>query len=294
MVKIAIIGDIHLHFSDADVTYFNKSDYSLVLFVGDLTDFRPGKGRAAAFQISRLTKPAIFIPGNHDTVNLPQLFSEVYGIRLSAYVFGLGMTRRVKALERHLGGVTLSGYRNHSVTKAEPGFDIVAARPFSMGGPFLSFRHYLKTRYNIITMADSAKKICRCVDAAQSERILFLAHNGPTGLGKDRNAIFGCDFKKEEGDYGDPDLSHAIDYARSRGKKVLAVIAGHMHHRLRGGGLRQWHVARHGTHYINAARVPRVFSQNGCLLRHHVCLTLDNSEVHVEEVLVEGPARSSD
>ncbi len=289
MFKIAIIGDIHLHFSEADVRYLNESDYDLVLFIGDLTNFGSGKGHKPAFLISRLTKSTLFIPGNHDTVNLLQLVSESLGFRFFAYLFGLGMVRRVKSFERRLGDVTLSGYSSHSFNKTEASFDLVAARPFSMGGPCLNFKYYLRNQYNIASMADSVKKLHRCIDATRFDRIMFLSHNGPTGLGKRRDAIFGCDFKKEEGDYGDPDLAHAIDYARNRGKQVLAVIAGHMHHELKGGGRRQWHEVRHGTHYINAARVPRIFSKDDRLIHHHVCLTLDNSEVNVREVLVEPP-----
>ena len=39
-VKLAVIGDVHLHFNQFDVDYFNTSNYDLILFVGDLTNYR--------------------------------------------------------------------------------------------------------------------------------------------------------------------------------------------------------------------------------------------------------------
>jgi len=80
-----------------------------------------------------------------------------------------------------------------------------------------------------------------------------------------------------------------VRYARARGKNVRAVIAGHMHHHLKGGGQRRWRVERDGTLYLNAARVPRIFPRGGRTLRHHVELVLDADRVMAREVLLESP-----
>ena len=115
--------------------------------------------------------------------------------------------------------------------------------------------------------------------------MIFLAHNGPTGLGTSRSDLWGCDFRREEGDFGDEDLALAITYARELGKRVLAVVAGHMHHRLRGGGKRRWYERKDGILYVNAARVPRIFEELGHAYHHHVDLTIDGDEVEAIEVL---------
>ena len=42
------------------------------------------------------------------------------------------------------------------------------------------------------------------------------------------------------------------------GKRVLAVVAGHMHLRTRQGAERDWITERQETLFVNAARVPRM------------------------------------
>ena len=64
-------------------------------------------------------------------------------------------------------------------------------------------------------MQESAERLKELVDECPAERIIFFAHNGPTGLGEDRSDIWGCDFRPAGGDFGDPDLRIAIDHART-------------------------------------------------------------------------------
>ena len=109
--------------------------------------------------------------------------------------------------------------------------------------------------------------------SARGERIVVLAHDGPKGLGAARDAIFGCDFRAEAGDWGDSDLAIALDRALDAGRPVVAVVAGHMHHALRGGGTRAWQATRRGVLHVNAA-VPRVTEQG----RAFVVVTLDGHE----------------
>jgi hypothetical protein len=45
-------------------------------------------------------------------------------------------------------------------------------------------------------------------------------------------------------------------------------------------------VEEDGTMYVNAARVPRIFRQNGRTLHHHICLEVTKEGVQVEEKLV--------
>ncbi len=286
MVKIAIVGDIHLEFSEDDLAYFNSSAHDLILFVGDLSNYWPRQGFRVAKRISRLQKPALLIPGNHDTVDLFQLVSEIKGWRAAAWLFGLGQGVKHRRLQRRLGAVQLGGFSCHPYALSGSLLDVIAARPFSMGGPTVDFRDYLKRRYRVGSMQESAELLKRRIDESAAEQLIFLAHNGPFGLGDNRQDIWGCDFSNDQLDYGDADLQQAIAYASANGKQVLAVVGGHMHHRLKGGGARRWHVYQEGIHYINGARVPRIFSHNGEIHRHHVSLTYDQGKVQVEEIIV--------
>ena len=64
---------------------------------------------------------------------------------------------------------------------------------------------------------------------------------------------------------------------------MLAVVAGHMHHRLKGGGERRWLVERAGVLYVNAARVPRI---DGDGRRYHVRLETDGETARAELIAV--------
>lgn len=281
-LRIAVIGDVHLHWSDADVEYFNGAGYDRVLFVGDLAAYRHRAGLAVARAISKLDVPALAIPGNHDATNLPQLAAEVLGQPVLANLLGMAQPKWQDELRQALEPVDVAGYSLHQL----PGdVTLIAGRPHSMGGPHLAFSRLLRARFGIDTLERSAAKLRELVDEA-GDRIVFLAHNGPAGLGERREDIWGCDFRKEEGDFGDSDLTSAIEHAKQRGKRVLAVLAGHMHHQLARGGQRRWLVRRGGTAYVNAARVPRVFREGSTTLRHHVAVVIRGDDVDVRELLV--------
>ncbi|MCB9421308.1 MAG: metallophosphoesterase [Ardenticatenaceae bacterium] len=286
MVNIAIVGDIHLHFSEVDAFYFNQSDYDLILFVGDLSNYTPRVGLMIARQIARIQKPAVFIPGNHDCTTILQLAGEIWQKPRLAQISGWGQKWRVQALEAALDQTVFAGYSTHHFQIAGLDFDVVAARPFSMGGPTFSFQPYLQNRYGIANLDESAERLRQCVDQTQSNRLIFLAHNGPTGLGHAPTDIWGRDFNPAGGDFGDPDLEQAIAYAKEQGKQVLAVIAGHLHHHTKSGQQRLWLVEKDSTKYVNAARVPRVFVSNGDEVRHHVRMTLEDTAVSIKERLV--------
>lgn len=150
----------------------------------------------------------------------------------------------------------------------------------------LSFPEYMENTYNIDCLEASSRKLIELVEQAESEHLIFLAHNGPAGLGEEPHDIWGCDFKEDGGDWGDHDLADAIAHARAAGKKVLAVIAGHMHLRTKQGVERPWKLDINDTLYINAARVPRIFSAEDDVYRHHIAITISEAGVQAEEVLV--------
>jgi hypothetical protein len=292
-VRIAVVGDIHLLWDERDTQALDDCGYDLVLFVGDLAGFGLDGALRVAHDISPLKTPALVFPGNHDAVTAPQLAAEVLMRTpdLAREALALHMTARVQALANALSPVPLCGYSLHPFEAH--GLTVLAARPHSLGGPRLAFRRYLASRFNVRRMTDSVDRLCALFDAVpENQQILVLAHNGPSGLGSSRHAIFGCDFRAGDGDWGDPDLGEALQYARDAGKRVLGVVAGHMHHAVRGGGERAWLVERHGLVHVNAARVPRYRAGAHSEERHHVRLTLENGRVSVEPVWLPIPSAS--
>jgi uncharacterized protein (TIGR04168 family) len=284
-VKLACIGDIHYCWSAADTAYFNASDHDALLFVGDIYNYSLQKGLRAAAELADLEKPALLVPGNHDAVHPAQLAAEITRRKSLIRLTAIGHTQRVRELREAVGGVQVGGYSAHRLA---PDLDVIVGRPHSMGGSTISFAPHLAEAYGVKTLEDSIAKLKRVVDDSDAPRLVFLAHNGPTGLGTRRTDIWGCDFRREEGDFGDVDLRIAIDHARERGKQVLAVVAGHMHHRIRGGGRRSWYERRDGVLHVNCARVPRIFEERGAEYHHHVDLVIDGNSAEAIEVLRQG------
>lgn len=290
-LRLALVGDVHLSFGPKDVEALDGGGYDLVLFVGDLAGYSFRGALRVARYIAALRTPAIVVPGNHDCITPQQMLAEIMGHERSVALLTGGEEARVAELRRALAPAILTGYGLHPLpVRRGPPIDLVTARPHSFGGPSLSFRPYLERAHGVASLEASAARICARVDESRAGRLVFLAHNGPSGLGARRSDIWGCDFRRSEGDFGDPDLRLAIDHARAQKKHVIAVLAGHMHHALRGGGGQRRWLSRdaEGTLHVNAARVPRVFREGGVERRHHLEVVIDDGEVEAREVLV-GP-----
>lgn len=286
-IRIAVVGDVHGFFDEADVAALDGGGYDLVVFVGDLAGLRLESTLRVARLIAQLRTRTLVVPGNHDGPNAVQLLAEVFHAGRLARLADLGTERRTAALDAALGAAELVGYSLHDASES---LQILAARPHSMGGDELSFAPYLSRAFGVETLADSARRLSALVDAVTAPNLLVVGHNGPTGLGDSRTDIWGCDFKAEEGDFGDPDLAEAIAHARARGTRVVGVVAGHMHLRTRGGGERTARIERDGTLYLNAARVPRIWKDpDGRQIRHHLALEWDGTALTAAEVLRRGP-----
>ncbi|MBW2523170.1 MAG: metallophosphoesterase [Deltaproteobacteria bacterium] len=282
-MRIGIVGDVHMDWGAHDERWFSECGYDLLLVVGDLAS-RLRDGRRVARSLARLPLPVLVIAGNHDGVRLPLLAAEAFHRdRLSDRLCS-AMTGRVAQLERALEPVPLGGYSVHRFELDGGPLAVIAARPHSMGGRRLSFRRYLAQRYGVTSLSESAAHLRMLVDTVGDEPLIFLSHNGPTGLGARPHDIWGCDFRPAWGDFGDPDLREAVDYALAQRKRVVAVVAGHMHHAVRGGGVRCWHVERDGVRYVNAARVPRIIGRGRGSRHHHLLLTGDDEVAAVREV----------
>lgn len=278
-MRLAVIGDIHGFWDARDTAFFNDSDYDALLFVGDLPHLTGGLGIAR--ELAHLDKPAWLIPGNHDGVTAPQLLAELKGWRALRRSTAHGMARRVRRLARAMEPVRLRGF---TLETLDDGLGLLVARPHAMGPDKFYYGSYIKRRFGVRDFEDSAETLKSLV-AAAPQRLLVLAHNGPAGLGDTPDAPWGCDFSTEFGDFGDPDLRAAIDHAHETGRRVEAVVAGHMHHRSKNGSERHTAAQANGTLYINAACVSRHRKQAS--RRHHVCLQIDDNACRAETVWVD-------
>jgi len=282
-LSLAIVGDMHGQFDATDVEYFNASSYDALLMVGDLATKNPDSVFRLVPLLNQLTKPTYLIPGNHDTTGIRQLIGEITHNDFLVRFGAPSQSTRMEKFARLLATPTLCGYSIHNLGK----LSLVAARPFSMGDsrassvgdPFalpVNFKPYLEKIYGITTLYESKERLMSLIDRVNPPYIV-LAHHGPFGLGEKATDMFGADFLPTETDFGDRDLSAAIDYAHKIKKPPLAVIAGHMHYPTKHGKKNKtWHLKKDGVLYINAARWPRIFKEGAKTVRHHISLTVDS------------------
>jgi uncharacterized protein (TIGR04168 family) len=287
-VRIALIGDVHSAWDYGDVAYFNSSPYELLLIAGDLGGSQARDGLRVAGSMARLERRALVMPGNNDVDEYARIAAELTYRQGQADL--LEELLPAAASPRPNGEPALRprtcGYSLHEIGAAGFGVTIVAGRPFAKGGDQLASPEALERSFGVRSLAESRERLRQLVDDAPTEHLVFFAHNGPSGLGVQRDDLWGRDFHPDQGDWGDSDLRDAIAYAHSRERRTLAVVAGHMHWALRGGGQRRWQLRRDGTLYVNAACVPRVFEADGDKRRHHIALELspEGARAHVVHV----------
>lgn len=275
-VQVAVVGDLHGAWSNEDTRYFNDSHYDLILLTGDLGSGTALNGLSIAKIIARLQKPTLVIAGNNDAPFATQIAAEF------KYQAGLAHLMRLSQTNSSSVRAALCGYDYRSYDLRGHKFTVLVGRPYAMGGNEWSFPDLLRQRYAVDSLEQSVHRLCKLVDSAPKGDVLWLAHNGPTGLGNERSAIWGCDFRAEGGDWGDDDLATAIRYSQTT-HRVRAVIAGHMH---RGGERAELHdCSRHNpsrqsqvtvgeTLYVNPAVAPRITQTANGTARHHMVLTL--------------------
>lgn len=283
--RIALIGDLHSAWDDRDATYFSQSDYQHILLTGDLGNSGRNNGVKIATSLARIERDTLVMPGNNDVNDYAAIVAELnYQAGRSELLAGLSSSRQGSAVQKHR--VQICGYSVHPISLDNLEVTVLAARPFAMGGNQLSFADALSDLFDVHNLEESTSRLKALVDAAETEHLVFFAHNGPRGLGDQPHSPFGRDFHPDAGDWGDVDLEEAIVYARARGHRVLAVVAGHMHWSTRVGGERIWQVERDGVLYVNTARVPRHAREGQTVRRHHLALALTCERASVEEVWV--------
>lgn len=264
-ITLAVVGDVHNQWSAADGKALEALGVDLVLFVGDIGNESVDLVR----QISTLNIPKAVILGNHDA-----WYSATDWGRKKCPYDRASEDRVQQQLE--LLGAAHVGYGK--LDFGALGLTVVGGRPFSWGGPEWKHAEFYRQYYGIQGFSESVGLMQQAVDAAAYEHLIFVGHCGPTGLGVEPEAPCGRDWHPLGGDFGDPDLAAAIDYARQKGKTVSLVTFGHMHHGLRhrkDQPRRRLHLETGGTLHLNAACVPRWIQADGGTHRNFSLVSLE-------------------
>ena len=247
-LKIAVVGDIHDQWEEDDGIALQHLGVDLVLFVGDFGNESVEVVRA----IGSLDIPKAAVMGNHDA----WYTATEWGRRKCPY----DRTKEDWVQEQlDLLGEAHVGYGKLDLP--EFNLTVVGGRPFSWGGPEWIFAEICEKRYGVGNLDESAIRISQGAKSSAYETVIFLGHNGPSGLGARPEDPCGKDWHPIGADYGDPDLAVAISQTLMAGKKIPLVTFGHMHHTLRHTKKRlrkRIFKSPEGTIYLNAASVPRI------------------------------------
>jgi uncharacterized protein (TIGR04168 family) len=257
-MRVILVGDVHDQWNEVDEAALAALSPDVVLFVGDYGNENVPVVRRIAKYAETSTASVAAVTGNHDA------FYSMTNRGRENCPYNADKIDRVKEQLELLASFN-PGYRSIPVKEPFP-FAIVGGRPFSWGGPFWKHNRFYRQYFQVHGMSQSAQRIADAVLSAERHRIIFVSHQGPTGLGDQANSPCGRDWGDEPGgDWGDDDLRQGIVAARKAGKAVPLVVFGHMHAVLHGGssGFRTmlW-TERDGpsgqhTVMVNAAVVPR-------------------------------------
>lgn len=277
-VKIAVVGDVHDLWEDRDAIALEHLGVDLVLFVGDFGN----ESVDTVAKVASVKTPKAVVLGNHDVwyIANPWRRKPPYNLqkenRLQQQLDLLG--------ESHVGYGKLD-FPQFKIS-------VVGGRPFSWGGPQLRLDEFYRARWGVSNIAESSNLIVKAAQRTTYETIIFLSHSGPAGLGEKKEDICGRDWREEGGDFGDPDLTTAIEKVRALGKNIPLVTFGHMHHQLRHTQERLRTVIKtspQGTVYFNAARVPRIKEVEGEAWRNFSLVTLNCGMVETISLVWVGP-----
>src|SRR6478672_3661204 len=264
VVKIAVVGDVHDQWEADDALALKQLAVDLVLFVGDFGN----ESVPIVEAIASLDIPKAAILGNHDA----WYSATDWGRRKCPY------DRRKEdwvAEQLDLLGEAHVGYGK--LDFPEMNLTVVGGRPFSWGSSDWRYSDFYQERFGVSSFAESAERIIAAAQSAACETVIFLGHNGPTGLGDRPEDLCGKDWEPLGIDFGDPDLAEAIAQTHTLGKAIPLVTFGHMHHQLRCTKQRlrsPVFVVAQGTLYLNAASVPRIVKTDTNRLRNFSLVSL--------------------
>jgi len=266
-VTLAVVGDVHDQWDEDSEASLISLGADFVIFVGDFGN----EDAELVRKIASFPQDKAVVLGNHDAWYSLTPRGRHRAIRVALMSSQLRqMAVPGEAVRDML--CTLGADHVGFAAKRRPdlGLAFVGGRPFSKGGRrWDDIATFYADHFGIGSFEESAHRIVDLVLSQPPELgLVVVAHNGPTGLGDRRHSPCGVDWQLPEEDFGDPDLEEALEMSAALGRPVSLVLFGHMHHTLKGGGMRDMaHVdPKSGTVYLNAAFVPRVKRFPGDLL----------------------------
>ncbi len=268
-IKIAVVGDVHDQWEEEDGIALKHLGIDLVLFVGDFGNESVDVVRA----IASLNIPKAAIMGNHDA----WYTATEWGRKKCPYdrTKENWVQQQLDLLdETHVGYGKLD-FPNWNLT-------VVGGRPFSWGGSEWKYADFYQEWFGVTSFEDSTARIVAAANTAACEKIIFIGHNGPTGLGERPEDPCGKDWHPIGGDFGDPDLAEAIAQSMIAGKTIPFVTFGHMHHTLRHTKKeprKRVFTSPEGVVYLNAASVPRIVETNSGKQRNFSIVLLEGNAV---------------
>ena len=268
-IKIAVVGDIHDLWDHEDEAALKALGVDLVLLVGDFGN----ESVEVVRSIAQMDLPKAAILGNHDA----WYNATDWGIKQCPY----DRTKEDRVQQQiDLLGDTNVGYGKLDFPALR--LSVVGSRPFSWGGSVWKNGKFYRDLCGVNNFDESVDLIVAAANTAAYETVIFVGHNGPTGLGDLPEDPCGKDWQPIGGDHGDPDFEDAIAKTRLLGKTIPLVTFGHMHHTLRHTKQqlrRAIYTSPEGTVYLNAARVPRIIQNEGDRLRNFSLVTLQSGKV---------------
>lgn len=265
LIKIAVVGDVHYLWEEEDAIALQNLGIDLVLFVGDFGN----ESVEVVRSIASLNLPKAAIMGNHDA----WFTASDWGRKRCPY-------DRTKEdwvqLQLDLLGEAHVGYGYLDFPQFE--LSVVGSRPFSWGGETWKNKEFYQEWYSVTGFDESVERIVAAAQSTAYDTILFIGHNGPTGLGNQPEDPCGKDWQPLGGDFGDPDFAEAIAQTQALGKHVPFVTFGHMHHSLRHTKERlRTAVSTNpdGIVYLNSASVPRIIQTPSDRLRNFSIVSLE-------------------
>ncbi|MBE9128563.1 MULTISPECIES: TIGR04168 family protein [unclassified Coleofasciculus] len=269
LVNIAVVGDVHNQWEAEDAIALRALGVDLALFVGDFGN----ESVEVVRRIAAVDIPKVAIMGNHDAwytasdwgrKKCPYDRNEENWVQAQLDLLG----------EAHIG----YGYLDFPNLQ----LSVVGSRPFSWGGTTWKNEEFYRDWYGVGSFEESVDRIVAAAKATAYDTIIFVGHNGPTGLGDEPEAPCGKDWQPLGGDHGDPDFEVAIAQTQALGKTIPFVTFGHMHHRLRHTKERLRTVistSLEGTVYLNSASVPRIVETETQRLRNFSVVCLEEGVV---------------
>jgi uncharacterized protein (TIGR04168 family) len=290
--RLAIVGDIHSYWTDDDAEMLSSLEVDHVVFVGDFANEDPDLLRNVKAQLLEYGLAFSAVLGNHDAwaTTISTVAGSIPNKRIPKFdPLRVGLVNQSIAIL----GKDHIGYGNKDVSLHDQiGFSLIGGRPCSWGGNdwsgnlFGAPAFFFEQMFGVKGFDESAARIVEQAALTSFPDKIFVAHNGPSGLGKLPTSPVGRDWG-EFGDWGDPDLEDAISTVScKKGVSVPLCCFGHMHNdvKVESPHGREMCAEKAGTVYVNAAMVPRIrpattymntTGDSGATTRRTACNTTD-------------------